>query len=142
MTLLAWRIARRELRGGIKGFRVFLACLALGVAAIAGVGMVRGAIEAGLRDQGAVLLGGDAQMGFTYRFASAEERAYIDGIAERVSEIVDFRSMVVTGTGDTEDRALTQVKAVTGPIRCWERSDLKRAIWRRRWRGLMGCRGP
>ena len=114
MTLLAWRIARRELRGGIKGFRVFLACLALGVAAIAGVGMVRGAIEAGLRDQGAVLLGGDAQMGFTYRFASAEERAYIDGIAERVSEIVDFRSMVVTGTGDTEDRALTQVKAVDG----------------------------
>ena len=56
---LAWRFARRELRGGLAGFRVFLACLALGVAAIAGVGTVRSAIEAGLRDQGAVLLGGD-----------------------------------------------------------------------------------
>jgi predicted lysophospholipase L1 biosynthesis ABC-type transport system permease subunit len=66
---VAWSIARRELRGGLRGFRVFLACLALGVAAIAAVGMVRAAIEAGLRDQGAVLLGGDAQMEFTYRYA-------------------------------------------------------------------------
>ena len=105
---LAWRIARRELRGGLAGFRVFLACLALGVAAIAGVGMVRSAIEAGLRDQGAVLLGGDAQMAFTYRFATDEERAYMDALADRVSEIVDFRSMVVVG----EDTALTQIKAV------------------------------
>jgi len=111
---LAARIAGRELRGGLAGFRVFLACLALGVAAIAGVGMVRAAIEAGLRDQGAVLLGGDAQLELTYRFATPPERAYIDSLAVRVSEIVDFRSMVVTGAGDTEDRALTQVKAVDG----------------------------
>ena len=34
---LSLSIARRELRGGLRGFRVFLACLALGVAAIAGV---------------------------------------------------------------------------------------------------------
>ena len=31
MTLaVAARIARRELRGGLKGFRIFLACLTLG----------------------------------------------------------------------------------------------------------------
>ncbi|MDZ4136701.1 MAG: drug:proton antiporter, partial [Paracoccaceae bacterium] len=105
---LAARLARRELRGGIKGFRVFLACLALGVAAIAGVGMVRGAIETGLADQGAVLLGGDAQLEFTYRFASDTERAFMAGVATGVSEIVDFRSMAVVG----DDRALTQIKAV------------------------------
>ena len=114
MTALALRIAARELRGGLAGFRVFLACLALGVAAIAGVGMVRAAIEAGLRDQGAVLLGGDAQIEFTHRFATEPERAYIAGLARDVSEIVDFRSMVVTGSGEDEDRALTQVKAVDG----------------------------
>jgi putative ABC transport system permease protein len=114
MIALATRIAARELRGGLAGFRVFLACLALGVAAIAGVGMVRAAIEGGLRDQGAVLLGGDAQMAFTYRFATDPERAYMAKIANEVSEIVDFRSMVVTGSGDAEDRALTQVKAVDG----------------------------
>ncbi len=109
MTLrLAARLARRELRGGLSGFRVFLACLALGVAAIAAVGLVREAIESGLRDQGAMLLGGDAEMSFTYRFASDEERAFMDRAAVRVSEIVDFRSMAVVG----DDRALTQVKAV------------------------------
>jgi putative ABC transport system permease protein len=105
---LSARLARRELRGGLKGFRIFLACLALGVAAIAAVGMVRGAIEAGLADQGAVLLGGDAQMEFTYRTASPEERAFMAEIALETSEVIDFRSMAVVG----EERALTQIKAV------------------------------
>lgn len=105
---LAWRIARRELRGGLRGFRVFLACLALGVAAIAAVGLVRASIQQGLSDQGAVLLGGDAQMEFTYRFATEEERTWMEGVAERVSEIVDFRSMVTLG----DETALTQVKGV------------------------------
>ncbi|QYK41213.1 MAG: FtsX-like permease family protein [Paracoccaceae bacterium] len=109
---VAWRIARRELRGGLRGFRVFLACLALGVAAIAAVGMVRAAIEAGLRDQGAVILGGDAQMEFTYRYADADERAWMDANFAAVSEIVDFRSMAVSGPDGAEERGLTQVKAV------------------------------
>ena len=82
---LAWAIARRELRGGLRGFWVFLACLSLGVAAIAGVGMVRAAIEAGLAEQGAVLLGGDAQVEFTYRFADAAERDWMEARAEAVS---------------------------------------------------------
>ena len=34
---LALRFARRELRGGFAGFRLMMACLALGVAAIAGI---------------------------------------------------------------------------------------------------------
>jgi biopolymer transport protein TolQ len=34
---LAFRIARRELRGGLRGLRIVLACLALGVAAITAV---------------------------------------------------------------------------------------------------------
>jgi len=100
MTLaLALRIARRELRGGIRGFRVFLACLILGVAAIAAVGSARVAIEAGLARDGAVLLGGDAEMTFTYRFASEAERAWMAERAARLSEIVDFRSMAVAGSG-------------------------------------------
>ena len=32
------RFARRELRAGTHGFRLFIACLILGVAAIAGIG--------------------------------------------------------------------------------------------------------
>jgi len=109
---LAGRIARRELRGGIAGFRVFLLCLILGVAAVAGVGTLRAAIERGLTDQGAILLGGDAQLEFTYRYATESERAWMAAHSEAVSEIVDFRSMAVVGQGDTAERALTQVKAV------------------------------
>lgn len=109
---LAARFAGRELRGGLSGFRVFLACLTLGVAAIAAVGSVRSGIEAGLAREGATLLGGDAEMEFTYRFAAEDERAWMNRTASAVSEVVDFRSMaVVTRDTDTE-RGLTQVKAV------------------------------
>lgn len=111
---IAARIARRELRGGLRGFRVFLACLALGIAAIAAVGTVRESIEAGLQREGATLLGGDAEVQFTYRFAEPEERAFLDSIATEVAEVVDFRSMAVVGEGDERDRGLTQVKAVDG----------------------------
>ncbi len=105
---LAARFARREMRGGLRGFRLFLACLALGVAAIAAVGSVRAAIEAGLAREGAALLGGAAELDFTYRFASPEERAWMAARATAVSEIVEFRSMAVVG----DDRALTQIKGV------------------------------
>ena len=105
---LSYTIARRELRGGLRGFRVFLACLALGVAAIAGVGTLRTGIQQGLTDQGAVILGGDAEMRFTYRPADAGELAYMDSIATQLSEVYDFRSMVILDT----DQALTQIKGV------------------------------
>ena len=108
---LAWTFAKRELRGGLRGFRIFLACLALGVAAIAAVGTVRASIQAGLEQNGAALLGGDAVVRFTYRFADDDERAWLDSIAERVSETTDFRSMIVVER-DTIERGLTQVQAV------------------------------
>ena len=109
---VASRFALRELRGGLQGFRVFLACLALGVAAIAAVGTVRASIEAGLQRDGAALLGGDAEVEFTYRFARDGELAFLTDISDAVSETVDFRSMVVVDrNGDTE-RGLTQIRAV------------------------------
>lgn len=108
------RFARRELRGGLHGFRIFLACLALGVAAIAAVGSVRSAIEAGLEREGAALLGGDAELDFTYRFATADERAWMGTVADQVSEIADFRSMAVVDHNGQTERGLTQIKAVDG----------------------------
>ena len=107
---LSWRLARRELRGGLRGFRIFLTCMALGVAAIAAVGTLRASIQGGLSDQGAVLLGGDAQIEFTYRFADASERAWMAAQADQMAQVVQFRSMVTRG----DETALTQVKAVDG----------------------------
>lgn len=109
---IASRFAARELRGGLRGFRVFLACLALGVAAIAAVGTVRAGIEAGLARDGAALLGGDAEVEFTYRFARADELAWLVTISENVSETVDFRSMVVVDRNGEAERGLTQIRAV------------------------------
>ncbi|MEO1777651.1 MAG: FtsX-like permease family protein [Pseudomonadota bacterium] len=106
------RFAARELRGGLRGFRIFLACLALGVAAIAAVGSVRAAIEAGLEREGAALLGGEAELDFTYRFATEDEWAWMRANADAVSEIADFRSMAVVDGPDGPERGLTQIKAV------------------------------
>lgn len=107
---LAWRIARAELRGGIRGFRIFLLCLMLGVAAIAAVGLVREAIRQGLSAEGASLLGGQAQLDFTYRRATPEERGWIADHAARLSEVVELRSMAATMDG--AEAVLTQLKAV------------------------------
>jgi len=109
---VALTLALREMRGGIKGFGIFLLCLSLGVAAIAAVGTVRSAILQGLSDQGAVLLGGDAQLEFTYRYASAGELDWIKRQSINYSEIAEFRSMAVVNIDGDADRALTQVKAV------------------------------
>lgn len=102
------RIARRELRGGLRGFKVFLACLALGVAAIAAVGLVRESLSGGLMREGATMLGGDAELRFTYRSAGEAENAWMRSVSTRISEIVEFRSMARAG----EATALTQVKGI------------------------------
>ena len=113
MIGLAWTFARRELRGGLKGFWIFILCLALGIGAIAAVGSVRMSLQNGLTSEGATILGGDAEMSFTYRFASDAEREFMARIAERISTTVDFRSMVMHTLPDgTTERGLTQVRGV------------------------------
>lgn len=113
----AARIAGRELRSGLRarlrGFWVFLICLALGVAAIAAVGSVRDSIQGGLAREGAAILGGDAEVRLTYRRTTPEERAWLNGLADQVSEVIDFRSLTRV-TAPEPDQALTQVLAVDG----------------------------
>ena len=104
----AWMTALRELRGGLAGFRVFLACLILGVGGIAAVGSVTTAIENGLAAEGQTILGGDAALTFAYRFASDNERAWMESRGE-VVEMVSMRSLLRKG----EDRALAEVKGVS-----------------------------
>ncbi|HET7409150.1 MAG TPA: FtsX-like permease family protein [Paracoccaceae bacterium] len=107
MNGFALRLAFRELRGGLAGFRVFLVCLVLGVGGIAAVSTLTAGIEHGLTTQGRAILGGDASLSFTYRAATADERAWM-AAQGGVSETVHLRSMLSHG----DDRALTEVKAV------------------------------
>jgi len=85
-------------------------CLIFGVASIATIGSLRGAIEAGLNSNGQVFLGGDAEIDLTYRRASPQENDWMAQQSLQKSEIIDFRSMAVAR--DNSKRILTQVKAV------------------------------
>ena len=107
---LSLRIARRELRGGLAGFRVFLLCLALGVAAIAGVGSLSQALVAGLDADARLLLGGDVEVRLTHREATPEQRLWLEGQG-RLSHIVEMRAMA---RADGGERSLVELKAVDG----------------------------
>ncbi|MFQ3622750.1 MAG: FtsX-like permease family protein, partial [Acetobacteraceae bacterium] len=109
----AWRFARRELRAGTRGLRIVIACLALGVAAIAGVGTLTSAVLEGMRADGRRILGGDVEVAVGYRPIPEEARAWIAARGGRIAEIVEMRSMLVV-EGGARDRMLVEVKAV-GP---------------------------
>ncbi|HBP59438.1 MAG TPA: ABC transporter permease [Alphaproteobacteria bacterium] len=63
---LAWRLARREIRGSVARFRVFLGALLLGVAAIGTVGSVAEAMRDGIAGNARLLLGGDVELRSLY----------------------------------------------------------------------------
>ncbi|MCB1426253.1 MAG: ABC transporter permease [Zhengella sp.] len=108
---LAWRFSLREMRGGLSGFAIFLACIALGAGAIGGVNSVAQSITAGVTAEGRTLLGGDMRFRLNQREASVEERAYLESLG-RVSHSAEMRSMVRLPDGS--DQTLAEVKAVDG----------------------------
>jgi putative ABC transport system permease protein len=112
MTLpLALRLARREMRGGLRGFGIFLACLTLGVAAIAGVGSLSAAVDAGLKGDARVVLGGDLEFHLINRPASEAQLAALrQGGA--LSEVEQMRAMARRPDGAR--RSLIELKAVDG----------------------------
>jgi putative ABC transport system permease protein len=105
---LALRFAWREIRGGLRGFYVFIACIALGVTAIAGIGSVAESLTRGLAREGRVILGGDAAVSLIQREASAAERAFLESRG-RLSVATTMRAMARAGDGRT---ALIEIKAV------------------------------
>ena len=107
---LAVKFARRELRGGLKGFRIFVACLALGVAAIAGVGTISQSIEAGLQRDGKKLLGGDVALRLLHRPASPKHLQHFKKTSD-FSEVIEMRAMV-RSSSLKKTRALIELKAV------------------------------
>ncbi len=101
------RFALREMRGGLRGFYVFIACIALGVMAISGVGSLATSLANGLSRQGQVILGGDLSFRLVQREANPEELAFLQRRGA-VSKVATLRAMARTG-GET---ALVELKAV------------------------------
>jgi putative ABC transport system permease protein len=106
---LALRFARRELRTGLKGFRIFLACLALGVAAIAAVGSVSSAMMAGLEGDARQILGGDVSLRIVHRGADPEAVDFLQASGE-MSKVVSMRAMARGLDGGSN--SLVELKAV------------------------------
>jgi putative ABC transport system permease protein len=96
---LALRLARRELRGGLRGFWIFLGCLLLGVAAIAGVGSLSQAMLTGIANDGRALLGGEIAIRRIHAPASEAQVSWLRAEAARFSSTVELRAMARTPDG-------------------------------------------
>ena len=107
--LLPLRFALRELRGGLNGFYVFIACIALGVGAIAGINSVSRALTEGIAAEGRVILGGDIAFSLVQREANGEELAFFRSAGE-VGQIATMRAMARRPDGEAQ--ALVELKAV------------------------------
>jgi putative ABC transport system permease protein len=108
--VLALHFAWRELRGGLRGFGVFVACIALGVMTIAGVGSVAQSLADGLARAGSVILGGDLAFALVQREADEKERAFLDAHGV-VSAVATLPTMARTSDGRS---TLVEIKAVDG----------------------------
>jgi putative ABC transport system permease protein len=109
--MLAFRLARREMRGGVRGLRIVLACLALGVAAIASVGTLREGISRGLAADGRRILDGDLEVQGGSQQLPDTLREWLRGRGAAISDIITMRSMLVAPSGE---RMLVELKAVDG----------------------------
>jgi putative ABC transport system permease protein len=104
------RFALREMRGGLRGFYVFITCIALGCMAIAGVGSLAASLADGLARQGQVILGGDLAFTLIQRELLPVERAFLDNHG-KVSSAATLRAMARTPDGKA---TLVEMKAVDG----------------------------
>ncbi|HXV23730.1 MAG TPA: FtsX-like permease family protein [Alphaproteobacteria bacterium] len=108
---LSLALGLRDLRGGARRLRIFVACLTLGVAAIAGVGSLGQAVRAGIAADARMLLGGDLELRLVHREISPEQRSFLADRA-RLSEAAQLRAMA--RRLDNAARRLVELKAVDG----------------------------
>ena len=102
-------IALRELRSGLGGFHVFVACVALGVAVITGVGALSDAMRAGFERQGEALLGGDVTLARPHRRAEPAELDWMR-TRGRISETATLRAMA--RRLDASEQVLIELKGI------------------------------
>jgi putative ABC transport system permease protein len=103
----AWQLAKREMRGSLGRFRVFLGALLLGVAAIGTVGSVAESMRSGISDNARILLGGDIEISSLH---TAPNPDIIEAASRfgTVSKVVQMRAMLQA----SDRRKLVELKAV------------------------------
>ncbi|MEM6848079.1 MAG: FtsX-like permease family protein, partial [Pseudomonadota bacterium] len=104
------RFALRELRGGLRGFYIVLACIALGAGTIAAVNSLAEGLAKSITEEGQAILGGDMAFSLIHRQASDEELAFLESIGT-LSTAATLRGMArISPT----DQTLVEVKGIDG----------------------------
>ena len=106
---LAFKLAMRELRGGLRGFMIFIGCIALGVAAIAGVNSVANSVTQGISSEGQTILGGDMSVSLVQRELTPEQLAFFQSKGT-ITRQMTMRAMARLNDGS--DQTLIELKAV------------------------------
>ena len=101
-------LALRDLRGTLRHFSIFLACIALGVFAISGINSLARSLTDGLEAQARIILGGDISLSTLHQAASADELNYFENLGT-VSTVITLRAM---GRAPSGEAALVELKAV------------------------------
>ncbi|MFU8780935.1 MAG: ABC transporter permease, partial [Kiritimatiellia bacterium] len=104
-----FRIARRELRGGLRGFGIFLLCLLPGVTAVGAIGVFAAAVQSGLLQDARAILGGDLEIRLLHREASEDELGFLAGMG-LVSQVTELRAMPYAPISG--NRVLAELKAI------------------------------
>ena len=120
---LAFRLARREMRSGLGGFRLFIACLALGVGAIAAILSFSRAVEEGVRADSREILGGDVSISVLYREATPDQEAFL-AQQGKLTRWIDSRSMAHP-VKESGKATLVQLKAVEGAYPLYGQVELQ-----------------
>ncbi|MEP3524097.1 MAG: ABC transporter permease [Hyphomicrobiales bacterium] len=106
---LAFTFALREMRAGVRGFMIFLACLSLGVAAIAGVNALSASLVSSISSEGQSILGGDLRFSLIHREADEKERAYLESLGPLT---VNATMRAMARLPDGSDQTLAELKGV------------------------------
>jgi putative ABC transport system permease protein len=139
VTPLPFRLALRDLRGGLAGLRLLAICLFLGVAALAGVGSLSSAIVSALAERGQEILGGDVQLSVAQREATAEELAAFR-VEGQLSEVSRMRAMAARLDGN--ESVLVELKGVDDAYPLFGRFTLQPGALKARPAGREVAIGP
>jgi putative ABC transport system permease protein len=122
---LAWRLARRELRSGVQGFAVFLACLTLGVAAMTAVGVISAGVTDAVKRDAAALLGGDIRLEANNLPIAEDDLAELMPADARRSDAMLTNAMAFGAEGR---RVVVSLKAVDGAYPLYGEISLEPAL--------------
>ena len=102
-------LAFRELRGSRGKFKIFAACLILGVATITGIGSISANLSSGVDNNSRSLLGGDISLELSHRPLSPNIIQFLKTVGS-ISHMNTLRAMVRPSKG--KKRTLVELKSV------------------------------